>query len=124
MTSPFDHRKDPEIGEALQELLSSADDLAFARRVEAAAAAVYGQISPSGWWDVLGTWARPGVAAALALVAGATLWLALASLRPDRDVTIEDALRRAGEDLAPAVVVAGATEVELDRVMWEVPDPE
>jgi protein involved in polysaccharide export with SLBB domain len=124
MTSPFDHRRDPEIAEALREVLSSPDDLAFARRVEAAAAAVQGQMSRSGWWDVLGTWARPGVAAALALAGGATLWLALASLGPNRDVTIEEALRRAGEDLAPAIVVAGAVEVELDRVMWEVPDPE
>jgi hypothetical protein len=124
MTSPFDHRQDPEIGDALRALLSSPDDLAFARRVEAAVAAVQGQMSLAGWWEVLGTWARPGVAAALALAGGATLWLTLASLGPERDVTIEETLRRAGEDLAPAIVVAGATEVELDRVMWEVPDPE
>jgi hypothetical protein len=122
-SSPFDHRPDPEIGAALRQLLTTTDDAAFAARVEAAAAPLFRRGTP-GWWEVLGAWARPGVAAALAVTATATLWLAVASLRSDRDVTIEDALRRAGEGLAPAVVVAGVPEEDIDRLMWDVPDPE
>jgi hypothetical protein len=123
-SSPFDHRPDPDIGAALRELLSSADDAAFAQRIEAAAAAVFGRATPFGWWEVLGAWAWPGVAAALALAAGATLWVTLASSRADRDVTIEDDVRRVGEAVAPAVLVAATSEPELERLMWEVPDPE
>jgi hypothetical protein len=124
MASPFDHRPDPEVGAALRELLSSGDDGAFAERVATAATIVLGREMASGWWEVLGAWARPGVAAAVALAAGATLWLAVASVPADSDATIEDALRRAGETVATPVLVAATSEPDLERLMWDVPDPE
>ncbi|MBI3982643.1 MAG: hypothetical protein HY337_07005 [Gemmatimonadetes bacterium] len=124
MASPFDHRPDPEVGAALRELLSSGDDAAFAERVTAAATTVLGREMASGWWEVLGAWARPGVAAAVALAASATLWLAVASVPADSDVTIEDALRRTGETVATPVLVAATSEPDLERLMWDVPDPE
>lgn len=61
--SVFDHQPDPELGTALRELLTAPDDAAFARRVVAAAGAV------PMWWEVLGAWVRPGLAAALVLTA-------------------------------------------------------
>ena len=68
----FDHRPDPIVGEALRELLSSTDDAAFARRVMDHVPQV---IARESWWEVLGAWARPGVAAAVAVLAAATVWM-------------------------------------------------
>jgi hypothetical protein len=66
--SPFDHAPDPAFGEALREVLEVGDDAAFVRGVLERARTV------EPWWEVLGDWARPGVAAALlAVAAGAFL---------------------------------------------------
>lgn len=75
--SAFDHRPDPELGAALQELLASPDDAAFARRVVAAAGAA------PAWFEVLGAWVRPGVAAALLLTALAGFLLGRGVRRPE-----------------------------------------
>jgi len=61
--SDFDHSPDPALGAALREVLGVADDPAFVRRVTA------GLGTSDTWWQVLGTWARPGMVAALVLVA-------------------------------------------------------
>ncbi|HEX9581480.1 MAG TPA: hypothetical protein VF970_10285 [Gemmatimonadales bacterium] len=122
--SPFDHRPDAEIGAALRALLTAGDDTALAARITAAAAGQYGRRKVPGWLAVLDTWARPGVAAAGLLAASATLWMALASSPIDPDVTIEDDVRRAGEAVASAVLVAATTEPELERLMWDIPEPE
>lgn len=61
--SPFDHSPDPAFGDALREVLGVEDDAAFVRAV------LEGTRVPEPWWEVLGDWARPGVAAALLLVA-------------------------------------------------------
>ncbi|HXV86615.1 MAG TPA: hypothetical protein VD793_07940 [Gemmatimonadales bacterium] len=121
--SPFDHRPDPEIGDALRELLSSPGDAALVARILGASQPLYGG-ALAGWWVVLDRWARPGVAAAGTLVAAATLWMFLASSPVDADVTIEDAVRLAGEAVAAPVLVAATTEPELERLMWDAPDPE
>jgi hypothetical protein len=50
------------------------------------------------WWEVLGTWARPGLVAAAALVALAVgLTLAAAPAGPVQQATADDALRAATE---------------------------
>src|SRR5258706_16398178 len=69
----FDHRPDAIVGEALREILSAPDDAAFARRVMDRVPQV---IAGESWWEVLGGWARPGVAAAVAVLAGAADWMA------------------------------------------------
>ena len=61
--SPFDHTPDPVFADALREVLDVGDDPAFVRTVLERTRA------PTPWWEVLGDWARPGVAAALLLVA-------------------------------------------------------
>ena len=68
----FDHRPDSIVGEALRELLTAPDDAAFARRVMDHVPQV---IAGESWWEVLGAWARPGVAAAVAVLAAATVWM-------------------------------------------------
>ena len=73
-TSPFDHEPDRELGRALRSLLSGpgGDDAAFAQRV--LAVAPWPQLG-ANWWDVLGSWSRPGLAAAVLLAALAGFWL-------------------------------------------------
>jgi len=61
--SPFDHTPDPILGEALRETLAVADDIGFVRQVLERIRA------PQPWWEVLGEWARPSVAAAMVLTA-------------------------------------------------------
>jgi hypothetical protein len=75
--SPFDHRQDAELGRALQRALAVPDDAAFVRRVIAAADQVYGDVAPGQWWSVLTAWARPGLVAAMLMVAAAAFWLGL-----------------------------------------------
>jgi hypothetical protein len=61
--SPFDHTPDPLLGEALREVLAIGDDPGFVRQVLDRIRA------PEPWWEVLGDWARPGVAAAMIITA-------------------------------------------------------
>ena len=69
-SSPFDHRPDLALGSALRDLLTPEDHRAFVNRVVRSAQLqfMYG-LTPRNWFDVLGAWARPGIAAALLLVA-------------------------------------------------------
>ena len=61
--SPFDHQPDPVVGAALRDVLAVGDDPAFVRRV-------LDRIrTPEPWWEILGDWARPSVAAALIVTA-------------------------------------------------------
>jgi len=64
-SSPFDHRPDSELGDWLRETLSAPDDAAFVARVMERVPA---RIVREAWWDILGEWARPGLAAAALLV--------------------------------------------------------
>lgn len=116
--SPFDHRPDARLGQALKDALTVGDDVSFTRRVLAAAERAFGA-GPirDDWWDVLTAWARPGVAAAAALALGATLWVALASSRGSRDVTLEDVFRPAGEADPAAMLVADAAPPDLDQLL-------
>ena len=68
---PFDHRPDPEMGAALRAALEPKDDqTAFVARVMAQYERAWDRASVPTL-DVLASWFRPGIAAALAaLVAG------------------------------------------------------
>jgi hypothetical protein len=67
--TPFDHRHDPVMGDALRAALSSDDDDVFVRQVLARVG------EPVLWWEVLSGWLRPGLAAALLLTALGGYWL-------------------------------------------------
>lgn len=115
--SPFDHRPDPELGAALRDALTASDDEAFTARVLAAAEGVYGQGLPvQEWWDVVTAWARPGMAAALTLVAAATFWIATAS-SAEQEVTLEDVFLAGGGEAVPVMLVAEAAPPDLDRLL-------
>lgn len=76
--SPFDHRQDRELGDALRSVLSGRDEAAFVRRVLDSASKSGGQIyGGAEWWEVLSAWARPGLAAAvIGVAAAAIMWFA------------------------------------------------
>ena len=61
--TPFDHRPDARLGEALRAALDPGDQAAFVARVLAAAA------RPARTVDVLAAWARRGLVAAMAAAA-------------------------------------------------------
>jgi len=69
--SPFDHQPDAELGALLRETLTAPDHAGFVRRVIAQLPAALAR--PSGW-EILGTWARPGLAAAAVLLFLAGGW--------------------------------------------------
>ena len=74
--SPFDHRQDHELGEALRSALSGVDETAFVESVVSRAASLQDRIQEDGdWWEVLCAWAAPGLAAAaIGIVAAAAFW--------------------------------------------------
>ena len=74
--SPFDHRQDDELGEALRSALSGVDEAAFVESVVSRAASLQDRMQEDGdWWEVLGAWAAPGLAAAaIGIVAAAAFW--------------------------------------------------
>ena len=62
---PFDHRPDPVLGAALRQALAPDYHPAFVARIAAALA-----IPRVLHWDVLASWARAGIAAALVAALG------------------------------------------------------
>ena len=111
----FDHRPDPVLGAALREVLSAPDDAAFARRVMER---VPETIVYETWWEVLGEWARPGMAAAVTILAAATIWL---SGQPAPDAGPEETTTVAAETLSAGTLLASQSlpEFEVELVLGE-----
>lgn len=103
--SPFDHVPDPAIGEALRDVLDVHDDPAFVRAV------LERTHAPQPWWEVLGDWARPGVAAALLLVAAGSFLLGRLVAPAPTDVAAGDVLR-AGFEVSSLFADGTAPNVE------------
>ena len=76
-------QRDKHLGDALRGALTLPDEPAFVRRVLA-------RLDEAGtWWDVLGHWARLGMAAALLLAAGAGFWLGR-HMTPSATMALDD----------------------------------
>lgn len=119
-TSPFDHRPDPVLGATLRVALTTEDDAAFARRVVEAAEADLG--GAGLWWQELTAWARPGLVAALFVVAAVGFWLGTMVRGSDAPAngatTLGDPLTAADSDrLAVPVLMAGEQAPEVDLVL-------
>jgi hypothetical protein len=103
--SPFDHAPDPALGEALREVLGVDDNAAFVRAV------LERTHTPQPWWEILGDWARPGVAAALlAVAAGAFLLGRLVAPTPPMVGTVEPI--QAGFEVTALLADAAVPDVE------------
>ena len=123
--SPFDHRPDGELGGLLRDALTPGGESAFVWRVmtlvderEMAAAAEL------PWWQVLRGWVRPGLAAALALAAGATIWAGAAARREAQPApTVETVFLARAQTVAPAFLVAATAPPTADRALASSLEP-
>jgi hypothetical protein len=114
--SPFDHRQDRELGDALRAALSGRDEEAFVQSVVASVALVQDRVDDGGdWLEVLGAWARPGLAAAaMGMAAAATLWWSGAGGPSDGPTLLDDPLQASVE--IPAAFLA-AQPPDLNEVL-------
>ena len=94
--TPFDHRPDARLGEALRAALDAGDQAAFVARVLAAAA------RPARTVEVLAAWARRGLAAAMAAAALAGFLVGRGSAPT---ASPEDALAPTGAGAASVALV-------------------
>ena len=109
----FDHRPDRVLGDALREALSAPDDAAFARRVVDRMPSV---LAGESWWEVLGGWARPGVAAAAAVLVAVGVWSgerAADAGSPETVATAAETTLTAGTLLATRVLPEFQVEMVL-----------
>ena len=106
--NPFDHERDARLGELLRDHLEPADHAGFVHAVMLRVRSV------DSSWEVLGRWARPGIAAAAAFLLGVTMWFALN--QPADDPTLADAMRPAD---APASFLS-ASEPDNELVLQVV----
>ncbi len=118
-TSPFDHRPDVELGRALGDALSAEDVTAFTQRVLAAAEAVYGERSPDQWWTVLTAWARPGLVAAMLIIAAVAFWAGIWVGRTagTQSAAAFDPLQSDSEQLAVPSLLAERQAPDVDVVL-------
>jgi len=117
--SPFDHRRDAELGDALREALASDDDLTFVQRVLAKLATVEGPVATGAeWWEILSGWARPGLAVAgVALVAGLVFWMSGVRAQPDTPSPVDPLLPLAEAGVPTALLLSTAQPPDLDYVL-------
>jgi hypothetical protein len=117
--SPFDHGQDQELGEALKALLSGNDEAGFVQRVLARVGEMPSGLLPRApWWEVLGTWARPGlVAAGLGLALGATIWVSGLTSDPQPSTVLGDPLEPPEDPAFPAALLARGQPPDLSEVL-------
>ncbi len=117
--SPFDHRPDAELGRALRALLTADGEDRFVRTVVAAADSVYGEAAPVQTFSVLIEWARPGLVAAMLLIAVAAFSLGLWVGRTGAvaEATLGDPLVPNTDQLSVPALMAGDEAPDWDVVL-------
>lgn len=108
----FDHRPDPELGNALRAALEPGDNAGFVARVMANYDRALEQATVPTW-EVLASWFRPGLAAAIvALIAGFVFGQSVLN-RQDTE-SIETAMAPAdGPGLAALVTAADPPDASV-----------
>ena len=116
--SPFDHRRDPELGKALRDLLTPEDHEAFVVQVVDAARSHFrnGQ-QPLGSWDVLGAWARPGLAAAVVLALIAVFGTRSATTLPPDYAALDNAIEQPAAAGEATSLLLGPEPPEVEIVL-------
>lgn len=87
----FDHRPDAQLGDALRAALEPKDHAAFVARVMANYDRALEQATVPTW-EVLASWFRPGVAVAVALIAGFVFGQAMLTPAPADTASLETAM--------------------------------
>jgi hypothetical protein len=117
--SPFDHRRDPQLGQALRDALTRPDEARFVARVVRTAESVYGGVTPAPMLKILTAWARPGLVAAMLLIAvaafSAGLWIGRSSAAMAAG-SVVDPLADSGQLGVPALM-AGEEAPDVDVVL-------
>ena len=123
--SPFDHKPDAVLGEALRVALEPDDHAGFVRRVLAAAEPLLRRDAvPTDWWEILGGWARPGLTAALLLAAWAAFRLKAETPRADQPISaLEEGFQSEGGAAAAPVLLASNRPPDLNVVLAPEPSP-
>jgi hypothetical protein len=120
-TSPFDHRPDAELGSVLRQALDAGDDTAFVRGVLAGFDGMHAEAMPGQWWTVLTAWARPGLVAAMLLVAVAAFTLGVqigrSSVQPVATTLATDPLNPDSGQVAVPALMAGSEAPNVDYVL-------
>lgn len=119
--SPFDHRPDTELGDALRELLTAGNEDRFVRGVMVAADHVYGEVVPVPLMSVLMAWARPGLVAAMLVIAlGAFslgLWVGRTGVPEVVATTLGDPLAPSADQPSVPALMAGREVPDVDVVL-------
>ncbi len=117
-SSPFDHRPLRDLAAALREVLQPVDNQAFVERVMDTARVGDRSMFRGDGWEVLSAWARPGLAAAAALVVLAVaVSMSIGPRGPADVVTIDDALQAPTALTAPSLLVAAPNPPDVDIVL-------
>ena len=112
MMNEFDHRPDPILGDALRDALTLPEDPGFVQRVLDRMPQVLGGET---WWEILGEWARPGLAGAVALLLAVSVWWA-GRLAPEQ---LADERVPAETLSAGTLVTTGQPDFGLEMVLGE-----
>ena len=116
-SSPFDHRPLRDLGAALLAALQPVDNQDFVDRVMAAARVGDRSLFRGDGWEVLSAWARPGLAAAAAIVVLGVA-IAISVGEPNSDVvTLDDALQANVTQSATSLLVAAPNPPDVDIVL-------
>ena len=117
-SSPFDHKPLRDLGAALREVLQPVDNQEFVDRVMAAARVGDRSLFRGDGWEVLSAWARPGLAAAAAVVVLAVaISLTIGGSSAVEEVTIDDALQTTAPQSATSLLVAAPNPPDVDIVL-------
>ena len=105
----------------MREVLEAGDNRVFVARVMAEIRALDVRPFRSDWWEVLGAWARPGLAAAAALVA-LTIGLTISSRASgavEEATTADDALQASTE---ASVLTVAANPPDVGFILATFPE--
>ena len=117
-SSPFDHRPLHDLGAALREALQPIDNQEFVDGVMAAARVGDRSLFRGDGWEVLSAWARPGLAAAAAIVVLAVaITISVGGSSPFEEVTIDDALQTTTTQSATLLLVTAPNPPDIDIVL-------
>lgn len=116
--SPFDHRPDEALGQALRAALTAGREAAFVRRVMDRSSELFVLRARRGWTEVLAVWARPGLVAAALLLTVTAIWVGVASSGDGGNGTgLGDPIAAVNGQLAVPAVLASPVTPDVDFVL-------